>query len=37
MEKILPATKALANKIPPIVDASTIQYIIQEAVDRRIE
>lgn len=35
--RFLPATKALAKEMLPIVDTPTIQYIIQEAVDSGIE
>ena len=35
--RFLPATKALAKAMLPIVDTPTIQYIIQEAVDSGIE
>ena len=35
--RFLPATKALAKEMLPIVDTTTIQYIIQEAVDSGIE
>ena len=35
--RFLPATKALAKEMLPIVDTPTIQYIIQEAVDSEIE
>ena len=35
--RFLPATKALAKEMWPIVDTPTIQYIIQEAVDSGIE
>ena len=31
--RFLPATKAIAKEMLPIVDIPTIQYIIQEAVD----
>ena len=31
--RFLPATKALAKEMLPIVDTPTIQYIIQEAVN----
>ena len=33
--RFLPATKALAKEMLPIVDTPTIQYIIQEAVYSR--
>lgn len=35
--RFLPATKALAKEMLPIVDIPTIQYIVQEAVDSGIE
>ena len=35
--RFLPATKAIAKEMLPIVDIPTIQYIIQEAVDSGIE
>ena len=35
--RFLPATKALAKEMLPIVDTPTLQYIIQEAVDSGIE
>ena len=35
--RFLPATKAIAKEMLPIVDTPTIQYIIQEAVDSGIE
>lgn len=35
--RFLPATKAIAKEMLTIVDISTIQYIIQEAVDNGIE
>lgn len=35
--RFLPATKALAKEMLPIVDTPTVQYIIQEAVDSGIE
>lgn len=35
--RFLPATKAIAKEMLPIVDIPTVQYIIQEAVDSGIE
>ena len=35
--RFLPATKALAKEMLPIVDTPTIQYIIEEAVASGIE
>ena len=35
--RFLPATKALAKEMLPIVDIPTIQYIIEEAVASGIE
>ncbi|MFR1598385.1 MAG: sugar phosphate nucleotidyltransferase, partial [Coprobacillus cateniformis] len=35
--RFLPATKALAKEMLPIVDIPTIQYIIQEAVASGLE
>ena len=35
--RFLPATKAMAKEMLPIVDIPTIQYIVQEAIDSGIE
>ena len=34
---IIPATKSQANEMLPIVDKSTLQYIIEEAIEFGIE
>ncbi|MFA7376761.1 MAG: sugar phosphate nucleotidyltransferase, partial [Acholeplasmataceae bacterium] len=35
--RFLPATKALAKEMFPIIDTPTIQYIVEEAIESGIE